>query len=113
MREWEEEVWLRPVFRSEDVSSLFARLMSLRNLVEKGIGLERRYQSLKVESAISNYKLLKVNFISLGSVAILIPLVMVLIPPIKNEYIISLICLFFFIFLTTVTMMIILKSAKK
>ena len=113
MWEWEEEVFRRPVFRSEDVSTLFDRVIKLKNSVKDGLDLHRKFQLYKFEKAIPSYKLVIANFIILGFFSILIPLIILLIPPFKNEYIISLICLFFFIFSTPITIIFILSSGKK
>lgn len=112
MREWEFK-YPDPVLKSQDVALLLERIIMLRWLVNEDLLLEQDYQKLKIENAISQYKMIILGFLAMGFFSIFIPLLMLLLPPINGEYIVSLISFLCFILFSLLTMWILIESAKR
>ena len=85
MREWEAQ-HPNPVLRSQETALLLERIRSLRRLVNKELIFERNYDSLKTENAIGHYKIIIASFLFMGLFSIVIPSLLLLFPPINNEY---------------------------
>ncbi len=112
MRDWENK-YPNPVLKSREIVLLLERILNLRRLVEKDLLLERNYQNLKVENAISHYKIIITGFLIMGFFSIFIPLLMLLLPPIDHEDLIAWSSFVGFLLSSLLTMKVLMKSAMK
>jgi len=84
MRAWERE-HPNPVLKSQDVALLLHRIVLLRRLVYENLLLEQNYQNLKIENAVSHYKIIIAGFLVMAISSIATPLIMLLLPPFTDE----------------------------
>ena len=112
IRQWENE-HPNPVLNSNDVLLLLQRILMLRSLINEDLLLEQNYQNLKIENAIQHYKLITVCFLVMGGSSVVLPLLMLLLPSLKNAFIISWLGFLCFLISSITTVWYLIKSATQ
>jgi len=72
--------------KSQDVASLFERIMTLRELVLKVFLLERNYDSLRIDNFVSCYRAIVAGLFAIGFFSVFMPLIMLLFYPVDGRY---------------------------
>jgi len=112
MIEWESR-HPNPVLKSQDIALLIETIIKVRRLIYEDLLLEKNYRNLRIENAISHYRLIILGFLAMGFFSIFMPLLMLLLPPFTGEYIVSPIAFLCFILSSLLTMWLLMKSTRK
>jgi hypothetical protein len=85
MREW-ESANPNPVLRSQDVATLFERILTLRRLVPQVMHLETNYENLKIGNFISHYKIVLLGMLTMFVSSVFAPMILLFTYPEMGMY---------------------------
>jgi hypothetical protein len=85
MREW-ESIYPNPVMNSQQVATLFEKIITLRRLTPQVFLLEKNYENLKIQNFISNYKLVLTGMLVMFATSVFAPLMLLFTYPQNGIY---------------------------
>jgi hypothetical protein len=85
MQEWETK-HPNPVLKSQDVATLFERIMTLKRLVLNDFLLEKNYDCLRIDNFVAHYKAIVAGLLAMGFFSIFMPLIILLVYPSDGRY---------------------------